>query len=222
MLKSILLGVVILMAGIAIGASLTVMRLSKPQDRYGQEPEIFAEQMLRQLGRELNLTPHQRSQLDPILRRHHETLSDIRAAVRPRIVTQLEQLNADIDAVLTREQADIWQQKISRLEEQFPTFRGRGRGPGSGSGSGPGSGMGPGPGSGSGMGPGPGSGSGMGPGSGSGPGMGPEPGQDFGPRGPQAPRQPLGPGFRRQDRDPLDPNAPPAAPRPDRPSAMTL
>ncbi len=56
LLKSVVFGLVILSAGAAIGASLMFLCLSKPQDRYGPEPEIFAEHMLTQLGRELNLT----------------------------------------------------------------------------------------------------------------------------------------------------------------------
>lgn len=189
LLKSVLSGLVILAAGAAIGASLMFLHLSNAEDRYGREPEIFAEHMLRQLGRELNLTPQQRRQLDPILRQHHKTLSDIRAGVRPQIVRQLEQLDADIAAVLTVEQAQIWQQKIRRLEEHFPTFRGPGRGQGMGPGFGPEGGRGP----------------------GIGPGFGPQPDQEFGSglRGPQGPREPSGPGYRRQERLlRSDPNAP--------------
>ena len=138
LIKSILLGLVILAAGIAIGASLMILYRPAPQDRYGREPEIFAEQMLGQLGRELNLTPQQRRQLEPILRQHHETLTDIRASVRPQIVSQLEQLNDDITAILTPEQADLWQRKVRRIEERFPTFRGPGRRQGPRPGMGPG------------------------------------------------------------------------------------
>lgn len=132
LIRSILLGLVILAAGVAIGASLMFLHQSKPPERYGREPEILAEQMLRQLGRELNLTPQQRRRLDPVLRQHYKKLNDIRAEVRPQIVTQLEQINADIAAVLTPEQMQLWQQKIRRLEDHFPTFRGRGRGGGFG------------------------------------------------------------------------------------------
>jgi TolA-binding protein len=215
LLKSILLGLVILAAGVAIGAGLTYMALSSQKDRYGQEPELFAEHMLRQLGRELNLTPQQRRRLDPILQNHFKTLNDIRAGVRPQIVSQLEQLNSDIASVLDIEQTQLWQSKVQRLEDHFPTFRRRG--PGQGQGFGPEGGRG--------------SGQGFGPegGRGRGPDMEPEftpqPGQEFGPgpRGPQGPRQPFGPGFRRQERlGPPDPNEPRPQPRPEPPSAMTL
>jgi hypothetical protein len=138
LIKSILLGLVILAAGIAIGASLTFMRLSRPTDRFGQEPEIFAEQMLGRLGRELNLSPQQRQQLDPILKNYLKTLNDIRMAVRPQIVAQLEQMNKDILFVLDDHQKQLWQRKVRRIEEQFPTFRHRGPGEGKGFGSEPG------------------------------------------------------------------------------------
>ena len=224
-LKSVVLGLVILVAGIAIGAGLTYMALSSQKDRYGQEPELFAEHMLRQLGRELNLTPQQRRRLDPILQNHFKTLSDIRAGVRPQIVSQLEQLNSDIASVLDIEQMQLWQSKVQRLEDHFPTFRRRG--PGQGQGFGPEGGRGPGQGFGPEGGRGP--GQGFGPEGGRSPGMEPEfmpqPGQEFfpGQRGPQGPRQQLGPGFRRQERlGPPDPNEPRPQPRPEPPSAMTL
>jgi hypothetical protein len=203
--KSVLLGLLILAAGIAIGSGLTYMSLSRPQDRYGQEPEIFAEHMLSRLGQDLNLTPQQRQQLDPVIRTHYKTLSDIRAGVRPQVVAQLEEMDRQIVSVLDEDQKLLWQQKIQRLEQHFPTFRGPGRGPG------PGQGFGPEPGRG-------GPGQGFGPDSGRGPGIGPglplEPGQDF-PSGPRGPRQSFGPGNRRQDRfgpptafDPNDANMP--------------
>jgi len=126
--KSFLLGLIVLVAGVAIGAGATYLYLSKPQESRVREPEIFAEHMLGRLSRDLDLTPEQREQLTPILREHHKQLSDLRASVRPQIVRQLEQMNSDIADVLTPEQAQLWRNKIQRLEEHFPTFRGRGRG----------------------------------------------------------------------------------------------
>lgn len=204
LVKSILLGLVILAAGIAIGASLTFMKLSRPIDRYGQEPEIFAEQMLGRLGRELNLSLQQRKQLDPILKKYHKTLNDIRGQVRPKIVAQLEAMNKDILSVLDDTQKQLWQQKVRRLEEQFPTFRGPGRGPGEGQGFGPQPG-----------GRGPRQGFGSQPERG--PAMDPEAGLEF-PEGPRGPRQPFGPGLRRQGHlDPPDANEPlpPPPPQPE-------
>lgn len=129
LIKSILLGLVILAAGIAIGASVTFISMQRQRERFGREPEVFAEQMLPRLGRELHLTPEQRRQLEPILRNYHETLNDIRASARPQVVQQLEEMNKDILAVLDEHQKQIWQRKARRIQEQFPTFRGPGRGP---------------------------------------------------------------------------------------------
>jgi len=193
-MKSLLLGLVILTAGIAIGVSLTVMRMSRPADRYGQEPEIFAEQMLGRMDRELDLRPDQRRRLDPILKSYHKTLSDIRKAARPQIIAQLEEMNKDILSVLDDPQKQIWQRKVQRIEEQFPTFRHRGPGQGQGQGFDPQPGRGP--------------GQGFGPQPERGPSMGP--GQEFLPDVPRVPRQPLGGGYRRQGRfDPPDANEPP-------------
>lgn len=130
LIKSILLGMVILAAGIAIGASITFIRLSRPIPQPQREPEIAAEQTLRQISRELNLSPQQRQQLEPIFQKHFRILNDLRAQVRPRIVAQLEQMNEEIFSVLDEPQRQLWQQRIRRLGEHFPTFRGPGGGQG--------------------------------------------------------------------------------------------
>ena len=132
LLKSILLGLVILAAGMVIGSGVTFLILSHQQERVRREPEIFAEHLLGRLGRELNLSAQQREQLDPILREHFKTLHDIRASVRPRIVSQLEELDREIMSVLDEHQKTLWQQQVRRLEDHFPTFRGPGRGMGPG------------------------------------------------------------------------------------------
>ncbi len=126
-LMSVLLCVVILTAGIAIGASLMFIALSAQQDSYDQHPEIYADRMLRRLNRELDLTPQQRSELDPIIRKHTQALEEIRGQVRPKIVEQLEQLDSEIAAVLDEQQNEIWDRQAERLEEHFPTFRPRRR-----------------------------------------------------------------------------------------------
>ena len=112
-----------------------------PVDRSGAE--LFAERLLGRLGHELNLTPEQRNQLEPILQNHFKTLRDIRASVRPQIVSQLEELDREIMSVLDERQKEIWRQQARRLEEHFPTFRGRGRGMGPDPEAGRGPGMGP-------------------------------------------------------------------------------
>lgn len=144
--KSVLLGLVILAAGVAIGAGAMFLHLSRQPNRPDREPERFTEIMLHRLSDELNLTDAQRRTLEPIIRTHHRTLSDIRAQVRPQIVEQLEQLDEAILDVLDDQQAQLWQDRARQLEQHFPTFRGR-RGDGSGRGEGPGRrqpGMGPG------------------------------------------------------------------------------
>ncbi len=134
--KAILPGLVILVAGIAIGVSATLIVTGGPHDTGEPEPEEFAEQMLRRLTRELDLTARQREQLEPILQDHYRALRDIRTEARPRIVAQLIELDDEVANVLDEDQARRWREKLDRLDEHFPTFRERrrageqGRGPG--------------------------------------------------------------------------------------------
>lgn len=137
LLKSVLLGLLILTAGIAIGASATFLGMSRQRAAPAEQaPEVFAERMLRRLDRDLNLRPEQRRRLEPVLQEHYRALQHARSELRPRIVQQLALLDHDIASVLDEEQDRIWQQQVQRLDEHFPTLRerrratraGRGRG----------------------------------------------------------------------------------------------
>lgn len=121
--RSILLGAVILAAGVIIGAGMMFITLSGRDST--AEPERFAEHMIRRLDSELELSEPQRRRLEPILQDHYRALEDIRAQARPRIVEQLEQLDDELGGVLDESQLETWHGQLQRLEEHFPTFRPR-------------------------------------------------------------------------------------------------
>jgi hypothetical protein len=135
--RTILLGLLILMAGIVIGASGTVTHLSAQHAAPADQPELLVEQMVQRLGRDLDLTPRQRQLVEPLLYQHYCELRNIRAEVQPRIAAQLEELDSEISSLLDDSQSARWQRKVQRLEENFPALRERRR-----DGSGMGRGMG--------------------------------------------------------------------------------
>ena len=122
-------GLVILLAGIIIGAaSMSILapdRLKRPP----QPPETATRMMIGRLRRELGLSPEQDEKIGPILQKHLQKLDDIRAGARTEITEQLQQMNEGVSAVLTEEQKRIWQRWLLLLQAQLrPPERGPGEG----------------------------------------------------------------------------------------------
>lgn len=122
-------GLVILLAGIVIGAaSITILapnRLTRPP----KPPETATKMMIGRLRRELGLSQEQDEKIGPILHKHMQKLEDIRTNARTEITDQLQQMNEGVSAVLTEEQKQIWQRWLRILQWQLqPPERGPGEG----------------------------------------------------------------------------------------------
>ncbi len=121
-------GLVILLAGITLGAAGTLL-LVRPAER--QPPvdlEMATNVMLGRFRAELGLTREQADQIQQILRSRMQKLREIRLQARPQIEEQLGAVKEEIGAVLTAEQRERWQGIMLRLEREFR--RGMRRGPG--------------------------------------------------------------------------------------------
>jgi hypothetical protein len=139
-------GLVVLLAGVVIGGSATLLVFKPKPPQPPEDPEVFVLGALRDVER--HLTEQQLKQVHQIMREHMEELRVMREEEwRPKIITLMGKLKQDIGKVLTPKQMEIWQQRAKRDQQEF--WRRRGGGPG-GMRGGPGSGrMGPGgPGSG--------------------------------------------------------------------------
>ncbi|MHC5082607.1 MAG: hypothetical protein ACYTET_01530 [Planctomycetota bacterium] len=189
-LKPICFSLIILLSGVIIGSGLTMMTMSrmrpKPDNRGW---EWVSAHTIRRMERELGLSPEQKAQLDPIIKKHTLAMDDIRQEAKPKFAKEMKAMNEGIQSILDEHQKQLWQDKIRKMEEMF---RKQGRQGGGGRGrhrNGSGPRRGPGMGFGGGMGP------------RRGPGMGPEAGPrpPFGPEG-EFPPPP------RPEHPPFDPN----------------
>lgn len=190
----ILLSMIILVAGIVIGSSGTMIIAKRSSPRPFGPTITSAERFVRGLEHMLDLTEEQSEKIKPITESYFEKLDVLRKKNQPLIETIIKDMNKAISNHLTGEQKEMWKSKIEHFQKGFRMHRGRGQGRGPGPHT-PGGGRGMGPGGGRGMGPGP--GNGMGPGGG-----GRGPGRGFGP-GPEG-RRPRSP----EDQPPPDHNLP--------------
>jgi Spy/CpxP family protein refolding chaperone len=124
---------VILLAGLVIGSASTVIVL---RSRFGQPGgggmgQFAGGRMLERLERELDLSPEQREELEPIVQKYMQELHEIRRNAGRTIDEKLQLMNEEISSVLDEDQQRRWQHHLERLRERLPG-RGRRRGPGPG------------------------------------------------------------------------------------------
>ena len=130
-------GLIILVAGIAIGSSSMLIFAPKKLIQPPPGPEFRSLRMIPPLRRDLNLTPEQADKIKPILDEHMQKLAKIRIEARSEIAETLNQMNQEIAAILTEQQQQLWQREIDSLQRQLRPRGGngprRGEGPGGGS-----------------------------------------------------------------------------------------
>lgn len=98
-----------------------------------QPPRGFAPMALSQrLSQELDLTEDQREQLEEIIEEREAAASAIMDSLGPRLQAQLDSMNAAIRALLTPEQAEVFDRWLEREEAFRRRPPGEGRPPGDG------------------------------------------------------------------------------------------
>ncbi len=106
---SVLLALSLLLSGAAIGAGLATIVIVK-RFQYGfTHPETFPAAAAGRLRRVLDLTPGQVQAVESILRRRHAALQEIRREFRPRLESELDQIQREIAETLKPDQAARWE-----------------------------------------------------------------------------------------------------------------
>lgn len=122
-------GLVILIAGLTIGAAATLVTLRVSGPRSQGTGERFAVPMLDRIVPRLRLSREQAEKVEPILRDHMQRLDEIRDQGRTRIAEELEAMDEQMATVLNPDQQRLWRDLLRNLPGQFQ--RGQGRfGPG--------------------------------------------------------------------------------------------
>ena len=108
-------GLVILLAGIVIGAAASLLMVWRVPMGPIPGPERTADRMIQGLRHELHLSPQQRRQIEPIIHKHIERLDQIRKDARPLIENELRRMNEEIAPILDDQQRALWIQIQQRL-----------------------------------------------------------------------------------------------------------
>ncbi len=122
---------VVFVAGLAAGVVVRPWLGPGPTRGFGPRgmvgraaPDRMTERLLERISAEIDLTPEQDRGLRAVFDGRQQRLREINKEVRDRFETQQTQMNAEISAILTPEQMEIFQNEILSMRRE----RGR-RGP---------------------------------------------------------------------------------------------
>ena len=106
---------IILLAGVAIGASGTFMWFSKQKPKPAPPQTVTINRAMRRLNSQLKLTKAQADQVRPMLRKCVASLEQVRKKARPQINQHLRQMNQGIAFVLNDKQVRRWKKYEKQL-----------------------------------------------------------------------------------------------------------
>lgn len=115
--------VIILLAGVAIGASGMFIWRSKHKPTPATPQTVTINRAMRQLSSQLKLTKPQAEQIKPMLRKCVASLEQVRKKARPQINQHLRQMNNGIASVLNDTQTRRWKKYEKRLMGQLQENR---------------------------------------------------------------------------------------------------
>jgi len=118
-LMQILLSLVILSCGIAIGSAVTLNVVWKRFVDGFQRPEEISGRVVGRMNRYLELTDEQETQLEQIFKEHEKTIRDIRMEYQPLIRNEIESLEEKVKTVLTPDQAAKWEERFRGMKEMW-------------------------------------------------------------------------------------------------------
>lgn len=117
-------GLVILLAGMGMGAGITMIwqaKATRPQANAkglaGQGPAV--ELTVQRLKQSLGLSTKQVQAIRPIIREHMANINRIRQEVRPKVAEQLRSMAQRVAMELDPRQKELWNQQFRRLSEQL-------------------------------------------------------------------------------------------------------
>ncbi len=117
--RSLLLGLIILLCGILIGAGITVITLQKAVLYAIHHPEQVPNRLTERLRGKLHLSDDQAKKIRAILNERQHAFQALRRATRPKVERELDRLREEVAAVLDVNQARKWRQRFDRLRRQW-------------------------------------------------------------------------------------------------------
>jgi len=128
---TLLMGGILLVSGMVMGAGGSVLFLKHRFDQPDHEPKHFSDRLAKRMTRDLDLSEEQSEKIHSIFKAHQEEMHTIRLQIKDEIDTSFEGIKSEVKAVLTPEQIEKWERRIHEYRDRPAHDEGgRGRGPG--------------------------------------------------------------------------------------------
>jgi microcompartment protein CcmL/EutN len=117
----LLLGLLLLLAGVVIGASGGVLVTRHVVHRAMKNPETVRDRYVARVKSQLNLDTDQVSKFDAIVAARTTGLRKIRMSTAPAVHEEFVTLNAEIRGLLSADQTKIWERHYARIQSLVPS-----------------------------------------------------------------------------------------------------
>ena len=119
----------VFLVGVIMGISLTVKLVERRvHSLVDGGPQMLSDVIMRRLDHKLDLTVAQRDKVYEIINRTRANLYTLRASLQPQVDTEMQASVTEIRALLTPEQAAIFDKAVAKGEERWSTFGRKGLG----------------------------------------------------------------------------------------------
>ena len=118
--RSFLLGLLILICGMAIGTGGTVVVMKRIILNAIQHPEKVPERITDRMRGKLDLTDDQAAKVKEILTERQKKIRTLLRQIQPEVDKEFEDAREDVAAILKPDQAKKWRERFDRLRIWFP------------------------------------------------------------------------------------------------------
>lgn len=109
-----LIGGVLVCSGMIIGAGGTVLLVKHRLEQPDRAPSHFNRRLSERMTRDMGLTEEQETAIHAIFRDHQKELYSVRESVEQRIRESFNNMEAEVEAILTPEQMETWKNRIRK------------------------------------------------------------------------------------------------------------
>lgn len=117
---TLLMGAVLLVCGVVIGAGGTVLVVKNRMDQPGSAPEQFNRRLTERMTRDLDLTPEQSKQIRAVFDGHREEMKSIREGVDEQMNALRETMRDEVSEILSPEQLSQWESRVKEYDRRGP------------------------------------------------------------------------------------------------------
>ena len=118
--RGVVLGLVILLCGIVIGAGAAAIIMPRQLSRDFAFSRQRAQAMMVRTTEDLGLSPEQSRQVERIIAKRLRAVDGIRADNRARVQEQIELMKGEVMAVLDQRQAQLWASRLAKYQQHRP------------------------------------------------------------------------------------------------------